>query len=243
MPVADEVQILLVEDSPEDAELMLRTGLAVGSMVVIKGKLYGSLIIEVVSLVQDILVHVNIRSYQNRIVFNEQTNGVWGREISADIHFGKGDDVELVINVVANGYKLSVDGVALALYEYPNSPASAFTLSLREEDGFDAPKTVVDKVTIIDAPPQRQSGANGILDRNDESRRQLPLSKDRHVKMFIGVMSRPKNSIQRYSVRNAWMLSPEVISGDVAVRFFVGNDVEPEYNEDVRVFFFHFHFP
>lgn len=55
-----------------------------------------------------------------------------------------------------------------------------------------------------------------------EELKSVPLSRQRPVELFIGVFSTANNFKRRMAVRRTWMQYPEVRSGTVAVRFFVG---------------------
>lgn len=55
-----------------------------------------------------------------------------------------------------------------------------------------------------------------------EELKSVPLSLQRPVDLFIGVFSTANNFKRRMAVRRTWMQYPEVRSGTVVVRFFVG---------------------
>ncbi|MBA0718225.1 hypothetical protein Golax_005981 [Gossypium laxum] len=55
-----------------------------------------------------------------------------------------------------------------------------------------------------------------------EALKSVPLSLQRPVDLFIGVFSTANNFKRRMAVRRTWMQYPEVRSGTVVVRFFVG---------------------
>lgn len=55
-----------------------------------------------------------------------------------------------------------------------------------------------------------------------EALKSVPLSIQRPVDLFIGVFSTANNFKRRMAVRRTWMQYPEVRSGTVVVRFFVG---------------------
>ncbi|KAL4382956.1 hypothetical protein GQ457_15G004880 [Hibiscus cannabinus] len=55
-----------------------------------------------------------------------------------------------------------------------------------------------------------------------EALKSVPISLQRPVELFIGVFSTANNFKRRMAVRRTWMQYPEVRSGTVVVRFFVG---------------------
>ncbi|KAA3463490.1 beta-1,3-galactosyltransferase GALT1-like [Gossypium australe] len=60
---------------------------------------------------------------------------------------------------------------------------------------------------------------------NLEALKAIPLSHQKPVDLFIGVFSTANNFKRRMALRRTWMQYPEVRSGTVAVRFFVGMGV------------------
>lgn len=55
-----------------------------------------------------------------------------------------------------------------------------------------------------------------------EALKAVPVPPRRQLNLFIGIFSTANNFKRRMAVRRSWMQYPEVRSGQVAVRFFVG---------------------
>ncbi|MBA0637249.1 hypothetical protein Godav_029362 [Gossypium davidsonii] len=68
---------------------------------------------------------------------------------------------------------------------------------------------------------------------NLEALKAIPLSHQKPVDLFIGVFSTANNFKRRMALRRTWMQYPEVRSGTVAVRFFVGMHKNQIVNEEL----------
>ncbi|MBA0842826.1 hypothetical protein Goarm_002630 [Gossypium armourianum] len=72
---------------------------------------------------------------------------------------------------------------------------------------------------------------------NLEALKAIPLSHQKPVDLFIGVFSTANNFKRRMALRRTWMQHPEVRSGTVAVRFFVGMNSPHKQTEVVSAKF------
>ncbi|KAG8366351.1 hypothetical protein BUALT_Bualt17G0070800 [Buddleja alternifolia] len=61
----------------------------------------------------------------------------------------------------------------------------------------------------------------------------VPITPRRQLNLFVGVFSTANNFKRRMAVRRSWMQYPEVRSGQVAVRFFVGLHKNKMVNEEL----------
>jgi len=61
------------------------------------------------------------------------------------------------------------------------------------------------------------------------------VSPDKHMFLFIGVMSDPFNFEKRQGARQSWMMDPNFESGKVYARFFMGKSKDPIVNEAVQL--------
>ena len=55
-----------------------------------------------------------------------------------------------------------------------------------------------------------------------EALKSVPIKRGKRLDLFIGIFSTANNFMRRMAVRRTWMQYPQVRSGSVAVRFFVG---------------------
>ncbi|KAK6159937.1 hypothetical protein DH2020_003318 [Rehmannia glutinosa] len=66
-----------------------------------------------------------------------------------------------------------------------------------------------------------------------ETLKAVPIPPRRQLDLFIGIFSTANNFKRRMAVRRSWMQYPEVRSGQVAVRFFVGLHKNQMVNEEL----------
>ncbi|KAL3631174.1 hypothetical protein CASFOL_024158 [Castilleja foliolosa] len=66
-----------------------------------------------------------------------------------------------------------------------------------------------------------------------EALKAVPISPPKPMNLFIGIFSTANNFKRRMAVRRTWMHYPEVRSGQVAVRFFVGLHKNQMVNEEL----------
>ncbi|XP_021746790.1 beta-1,3-galactosyltransferase GALT1-like [Chenopodium quinoa] len=69
--------------------------------------------------------------------------------------------------------------------------------------------------------------------RDLETLKAVPIPHQKALDLFIGVFSTANNFKRRMAVRRTWMQFPEVRSGSVAVRFFVGLHKNQRVNEEL----------
>ncbi|XP_051145851.1 beta-1,3-galactosyltransferase GALT1-like isoform X2 [Andrographis paniculata] len=89
----------------------------------------------------------------------------------------------------------------------------------------------INLLSVVASGLPTSEDSNHVIDL--ESLKAVPLPPRGELNFFIGVFSTANNFKRRMSVRRSWMQYPEVRSGQVAVRFFVGLHKNQMVNEEL----------
>ncbi|KAL9224377.1 hypothetical protein vseg_000414 [Gypsophila vaccaria] len=145
-------------------------------------------------------------------------------ELTWPFPFAEGKMFILTIRAGIEGYHISVGGQHVTSFQY----RTGFTLE--DATGLAVQGDVdVHYVYVTSLPTTHPSFApQRVLEMSPEWKASaLP---QKPIQLFIGILSATNHFAERMAVRKSWMQSPEIMSSNVAVRFFVALNQRKEVN-------------
>ena len=214
---------------PMPLEVSLDTGVQLGSVLNITGRLNGNVVVGIMSTNGAIIFACSYQpSGASSVIF--YSDGDWRTTpVPYPDALKRETPINVVIEVTAEGYVVTMDGAVAATVPYSayGQPHQFGILLVRAYETL--PHVVaVTRVTATGLPRTRVTELP-VLTTADRGTRMAPLNASTEgVEVFVGVMSSASNYAARDGVRNAWFLDRAVRDGKVAVRFFVGHSHDTE---------------
>lgn len=130
----------------------------------------------------------------------------------------------MTLRVGEDGIHMTVDGKHITSFAYRESLEPWLVNEVRISGDMKL-------VSVLASGLPTSEDSEHVLDL--ESLKSVPLSPHKPLELFIGVFSTANNFKRRMALRRTWMQYPEVRSGAVAVRFFVGLHKNQIVNEEL----------
>jgi len=213
---------------PMPVEVPLDTGGQPGTHVGITGRIGGDVVLALMNVRGDFIFYLSfVRGGVSNARYHH--NGKWQEpELTYppvfELDDGNAGVVYIELRVTEHTLDVGINGtwyVQVPL-NHRNKPEAMGILLVRAFEN--RPHTVaVSRIVARGLPMTRKNQPAQNLQFTDRARRQPPLDDNSTISVFVAVLSAASYYDQRQAVRNSWFLDPAVISGKVAVRFFVGH--------------------
>jgi len=227
---------------PMPVEVSLDTGVQPGTHIGVNGRIGGSIVLGIMSFRGDVNFYLSfIRGESSHAWFHK--DGQWQKQELPYPPAFEAEDPWAYVEFRVSDQTIDVGINSTWYLRVPlsshNKAQNMGILLLRAYETH-AHTLAVTRVEARGLPLTRSiPQPEGLLIPNT-ARRQPPLDDNSTISLFVGVLSAATNYVQRLAVRNAWFLDPHIVSGKVAVRFFVGNshdaDVAARITEEYRQF-------
>ncbi|KAE8716096.1 Beta-1,3-galactosyltransferase 15 [Hibiscus syriacus] len=152
---------------------------------------------------------VRVRSHGSR----KSSMGLLGIKSRRYFPFKQGSLFVATVRVGSEGIQMTVDGKHITSFAYRETLEPWLVSEVRISGD-------VKLISVLASGLPTSEDSDHTVDI--EALKSVPLSLHRPVDLFIGVFSTANNFKRRMAVRRTWMQYPEVRSGMVVVRFFVG---------------------
>ncbi|XP_023547355.1 beta-1,3-galactosyltransferase GALT1-like [Cucurbita pepo subsp. pepo] len=156
--------------------------------------------------------------------FNKSKSTVQGAKAKPYFPFKLGHPFAATLRVGVDGIQTTVDGKHVTSFAYRETLEPWLVSEVKISGDLKL-------ISVLASGLPTSEDSDHIV--NIEALKSIPLSPDRPLDLFIGVFSTANNFKYRMAVRRTWMQYPEVRSGSVAVRFFVGLHKNQIVNEEV----------
>lgn len=155
---------------------------------------------------------------------NRSKSMVQGTKARAYFPFKLGHPFAATLRVGVDGIQMTVDGKHVTSFAYRETLEPWLVSEVKISGDLKL-------ISVLASGLPTSEDSDHIV--NIEALKSTPLSPDRQLDLFIGVFSTANNFKYRMAVRRTWMQYPEVRSGSVAVRFFVGLHKNQIVNEEL----------
>lgn len=194
------------------------------------GRLSGSFTLNI-EAGDDILFHMDVRQTDHIVVFNSFIEKEWGHEIDRRLWYGSAFSVVLTLispsKIRLHLQSVSEDYVDWLTFECPSTNGLSFAnmerlhLQCRHAPDCIAIRTLEIGGASVPTTSFKADKLPRSLALKQKTHHEL--KPDGKVRLFIGVLSAPSNHRRRMAIRESWWQEPAILSGEVAVRFFVAH--------------------
>ncbi|GAB2242000.1 hypothetical protein Droror1_Dr00018775 [Drosera rotundifolia] len=167
------------------------------------------------------------KSYNQTLRTGEHTNGSRIRDGSKTkpyFPFRQGYPFVATLRIGSEGIQMTVDGKHITSFAYRENLEPWFVSQMRISGD-------VRLMAVLLSGLPTSEDLEHVIDL--EALKSPPIQPKKSVDLFVGVFSTANNFKRRMAVRRTWMQYPEVRSGAVVVRFFVGLHKTQRVNEEL----------
>ncbi|KAI3467338.1 hypothetical protein Pfo_024001 [Paulownia fortunei] len=138
--------------------------------------------------------------------------------------FKQNDLFVATLRVGSEGIQMTVDGKHITSFAFRETLEPWLVSEVRISGD-------INLISVVASGLPTSEDLEHIIDL--EALKAVPIPPRRQLNLFIGIFSTANNFKRRMAVRRSWMQYPEVRSGQVAVRFFVGLHKNQMVNEEL----------
>ena len=210
-------------------EVSLDTGVATNTWITLEGRIGGHVVIAFMATHGGMLL---IFSFQPQAAFATYYDGrAWVKlPMVYPPTFGAGGGPSRIqLHVTEATYDLAINDtwyVRVPVSDY--SRKEAFGMVLVRAYEWSSHEIEVVHVAAQGLPRSRVGASRLMPTAIMSQARQQPPFNETSPRLLVGVMSTATNYLARQAVRQSWFLDPHIVSGEVAVRFFVGHSHDVE---------------
>ncbi|CAA0834677.1 Beta-1-3-galactosyltransferase 15 [Striga hermonthica] len=168
----------------------------------------------------------------------DQCNGFLGKETNQAVKsnqlasgnsrkyfpFKQNDLFVATLRVGSEGIQMTVDGKHITSFAFRETLEQWLVSEVRILGD-------INLISVVASGLPTSEDSEHIIDL--ESLKSVPITPKKVMDLFVGIFSTANNFKRRMAVRRSWMQYPEVRSGQVAVRFFVGLHKNQMVNEEL----------